>query len=118
MVEYHDATLDATFCALGDRTRRAILARLRQADATVTELARPFNVSLNAVSKHVKALERAGLVKREIRGREHHVSLRAAPLHRAARWMEGYRVFWDRRLDALDALLRTRRAAAGKARPR
>jgi len=103
MVEYQ--ALDAVFTALGDPTRRAILQRLRKAPATVTEIAAPFDVSLNAVSKHVKVLERAGLVARRRDGREHHLSLNPAPLGKAARWLIDYQEFWETRLDRMDALL-------------
>ena len=70
MVEYKDQVLDQTYAALADPTRRAILTRLQQQEARVTELAAPFNMSLNAVSKHLQVLERAGLIRREVRGRE------------------------------------------------
>jgi len=76
----------------------------------VTELAEPFDVSLNAVSKHLRALEHAGLIRREIRGREHHFFLQAMPLREAVEWMLEYRKFWERRLDALDAFLKKKRA--------
>ncbi|MGH7352920.1 MAG: ArsR/SmtB family transcription factor [Candidatus Methylomirabilales bacterium] len=94
---------------LGDPTRRAILARLREGGSTVTALAEPFDMSLNAVSKHIRALEQAGLIRREIRGREHHCFLEPTPLQRAAAWMEDYRTFWGVRLDALDSFLRRKR---------
>ena len=103
MVEYQ--TLDAVFTALGDPTRRAILQRLRKSPATVTEVAAPFDVSLNAVSKHVKVLERAGLVARRRDGREHYLSLKPAPLGKAARWLIDYQEFWETRLDRMEALL-------------
>jgi DNA-binding transcriptional ArsR family regulator len=112
MVEHEAAALDRTFAALGDPTRRALLARLREGDATVGELAAPFDVSLNAVSKHLRVLERAGLVRRSVRGREHHLSLDARPLHEAAAWAETYRAFWESRLDALDDYLRERDEAS------
>ncbi len=102
------AGLDRTFAALADPTRRALLARLRRGPATVGELAAPFEISLAAISKHLRVLERAGLVERRIEGREHHLALRAAPLARAARFTEDYRVFWEKRLDALDDYLRAR----------
>ncbi len=112
--------LDLTFSALADPTRRAILARLRRGPATVGELAEPFAVSLNAVSKHLRVLERAGLLRREVRGREHHCHLAAEPLRDAAVWAAGYREFWEERLDALESLLRSRggarRRRAGKGR--
>ena len=93
--------LDQTFAALSDPTRRAILARLQAGPATVLELAEPFDMSLNAVSKHIKRLESAGLVNRRITGRVHHVSLDAEPLSKASAWLETYRVFWTQALDGL-----------------
>jgi DNA-binding transcriptional ArsR family regulator len=86
MVEYV-SVLDAVFGALADPTRRAILARLRKGPATVSALAEPFAMSLNGVSKHVRVLERAGLVRRTVRGREHHLALVPAPLATAAAWV-------------------------------
>jgi DNA-binding transcriptional ArsR family regulator len=109
--------LDRTFAALADPTRRAILARLRAGPATVGELAAPFDMSLNAVSKHVHRLERAGLLRREVRGREHHCHLEAAPLGEVAAWTAAYRQVWEERLDALSDLLdarRSRRRARGR----
>lgn len=113
MVEYSGSRLDRVFAALSDPTRRAILSRLRRGPSTVTEIAEPFDVSLTAVSKHVRVLEEAGLLRREIRGREHRCSLQAAPLQQASRWMEEYRVFWEQRLDALEEFLRSRRKGSG-----
>ena len=98
-------TLDRTFAALADPTRRAILARLAAGEATVTELAAPFDISLPAVSKHLKVLERAGLVAR---GRERQwrpARLEAGPLREVADWAEGYRRFWEESYDRLDAYL-------------
>ena len=119
MVEYSEARLSETFTALADPTRRAILARLKAGSLKVTEIAAPFDMSLNAVSKHLKLLERARLVRREVRGREHHCSLEAGPLRAAAEWTDGYRDFWEKRLDALERLLvARRRAKAGSRRPR
>jgi DNA-binding transcriptional ArsR family regulator len=108
MVEgFHAAhTLDAAFGALADPSRRAIIADLRHGERRVTELARPFPVSLNAVSKHVKVLERAGLVRRRVLGRDHYISLAAQPLRYASSWLDHYRAFWEPRLDALETLLR------------
>ena len=97
--------LDAAYAALADPTRRAVLERLREGDLRVTELAAPFDVSLNAVSKHLKVLERAGLVTRRVQGREHWISLDPRPLAQAAVWVEMYRVFWERRLDDLERVL-------------
>jgi DNA-binding transcriptional ArsR family regulator len=97
--------LDRTFGALADPTRRAILARLAKGEASVTELAEPFEMSLPAVSKHLKVLERAGLV---LRGRERQwrpARLRATPIKEVAEWTDRYRRFWDERYDRLDEYL-------------
>lgn len=102
MVDNQRAALDQVFAAVADPTRRAILAALSRHPATVTELARPFPVSLNAVSKHIKVLERAGLVRREVVGREHYCHFEAQPLRRASAWLTHYREFWDVRLEALE----------------
>ncbi len=93
--------LSATLYAVADPTRRAILERLAHGDATVTELARPFEMSMAAVSKHLKVMESAGLVSRSRRSQWRPCHLEAAPLRDATRWLEGYRRFWDRSLDAL-----------------
>ena len=105
MVEYSEDALDRTFSALADPTRRAILARLMAGEARVTEIAAPFDMSLNAVSKHVSVLERAGLVRRDVQGRVHQLSFEGAPILEAIRWMEETRRFWEARLDALEAFL-------------
>ena len=102
MDEYQNAKLDDLFGAVSDGTRRAILARLAQSDARVTELASAFPISLNSTSKHIRILERAGLVTRSVQGREHVLSLNAAPLEQAADWMEFYRRFWADRLAAME----------------
>jgi DNA-binding transcriptional ArsR family regulator len=102
MGERQSATLDGVFNALCDPTRRAILARLTGADARVTDIASAFPISLNSISKHIRMLERAGLLKRSVAGRDHVLSLNAAPLADAARWIEHYRRFWDDRLAALE----------------
>jgi len=99
------ATLDLAFAALADPTRRRIVARLTRGHVRVTDLAQPFAMSLNAVSKHVKVLERAGLVRRSRQGREHYLSLRASPLREIARWTSQYERFWNQRLDALGQFL-------------
>jgi DNA-binding transcriptional ArsR family regulator len=96
-----DDRLDRLFGALSDRTRRAILARLASAPATVTELAEPFDMTLAAVSKHLKVLEAAGLVERAIDGRIHRLTLDAHPLQDAERWLGFYRAFWSDTLDRL-----------------
>ena len=98
--------LDQTLVALADPTRRAILTRLSRGPARVTELAEPFAISLNSVSKHIRILERANLVRRCRRGREHILSLEPAPLDEAAEWIERQRSFWTARLDILEAALR------------
>jgi len=93
--------LDRAFGALSDPTRRAILQRLHRGPATVGEVAEPFDMSLNAVSKHVRVLEGAGLLRRDVKGREHRLSLEARPLQQVARFAAGYAAFWEGRLDAL-----------------
>ncbi len=104
--------LDRTLGALADPTRRALLRRLSRGEARVTELARPFDISLNSVSKHIRRLERAGLVRRRRSGREHILSLNPEPLDEAAAWLERQRTRWTARLDALDELLRAEEAQA------
>ena len=89
--------------AISDPTRRAILARLTRGPARVTDVAEPFEMSLAAVSKHVRRLERAGLVRRSRRGREHTLTLDARPLRRVVRWASRYEQFWNERLDRLEA---------------
>ncbi len=101
-----EAGLDETLAALADPTRRAILQRLAGGEARVTEIARPFAMSLNAVSKHIRMLERADLVKRRVAGREHILSLNPAPLDRTAAWIEAQRTAWTARLATLDVILR------------
>jgi DNA-binding transcriptional ArsR family regulator len=105
MGEHSSARLDNVFNALCDPTRRAILARLTDTDARVTDIAAEFPISLNSISKHIRMLERAGLVRRSIAGREHLLSLDAAPLSEAAMWIEHYRRFWEGRLAALEAFV-------------
>lgn len=99
------APLDHTLMALADPTRRAILQRLSRGEARVTELARPFAISLNSVSKHIRVLERARLVRRRRVGRDHILSFDGAPLDAAAAWIETQRTLWAERLDVLDAML-------------
>ena len=106
MVEYHPAQLDAAFHALGDATRRQMLRDLADGERTVGELAAPFSISLAAASKHVKALESAGLIKREVRGRTHLCRLDPGPLASAHAWLGAYQRFWTDRIDALERLLR------------
>lgn len=97
--------LDSTFAALADPTRRAILARLAAGEAGVMELARPFAMSQPAISKHLKVLERAGLVSRGRRGPSRPCRLQAAPLREVARWTERYRRYWEGSFSRLDRLL-------------
>lgn len=104
MVE-SSAVLDDAYASLAHPVRRAMLERLRDGDARVTELARPFDISLATASKHIGQLERSGLVARRVVGRDHWISLQPQPLERAARWLGLYRSFWQRRLDALEALV-------------
>jgi DNA-binding transcriptional ArsR family regulator len=104
--------LDQTLLALADPTRRAILQRLSKGEARVTELAQPFSISLNSVSKHIRMLERAHLVRRRVAGREHLLSLDPRPLDEVAAWIETQRSLWTARLDALDELLRAEDRAA------
>jgi DNA-binding transcriptional ArsR family regulator len=106
--------LDDTLLALADPTRRAILQRLARGEARVTELAQPFAMSLNAVSKHIRMLERARLVRRRRAGREHLLSLDPEPLDAAAAWIDAQRTLWTTRLDALDDLLRAEDRAASR----
>lgn len=96
-----DDRLDAVFSALGDRTRRALLARLARAPARVTDLAKPFAMSLPAVSRHIRVLEDAGLVMRAVDGRVHECSLDAQPLKSAEDWLRSYRGFWEANLESL-----------------
>ncbi|MGH9778644.1 MAG: ArsR/SmtB family transcription factor [Candidatus Acidiferrales bacterium] len=105
MVNSSSAALDATFSALSDPTRRAILSRLAGGQRSVTELAEPFDVSLPAISKHLRVLERAGLVRQEKEGRIRRCRLSAEPLHGANDWLQNYRRFWEERFQRLDALL-------------
>ena len=100
------ATLDQTFSALADPTRRAILARLASGEASVTELAAPFKMSLPAVSKHLKVLERAGLIARGREAQWRPCRLEAGPLKDVAEWVGDYRRFWEERFDRLDEYLR------------
>jgi DNA-binding transcriptional ArsR family regulator len=97
--------LDATFVALADPTRRAILARLMSGEASVNELTKPFSISQPAVSKHLKILERAGLVTRGRNATRRPVKIEAAPMREAADWLQNYRTFWEQSYQRLDALL-------------
>ena len=109
--------LDATFAALADPTRRAILARLVLGEASVTELAAPFDMSQPAISKHLKVLEGAGLISQGRDAQRRPRRLEAQPLAEATEWLEGYRQFWEARFQHLDALLEELKAKAKKPRP-
>lgn len=106
------SNLDETLMALADPTRRAILQRLSQGEARVTDLAHPFAISLNSVSKHIRILERAHLVRRRVAGREHLLSFNPEPLDEAASWIEAQRALWTSRLKALDDMLQAEERAA------
>jgi DNA-binding transcriptional ArsR family regulator len=101
MVNYSSRVLSETFSALADPTRRRILHQLSRGDHCVTEVARRHAMSLPAVSKHLRVLENAGLIRRRRRGRVHHLTLEAAPMKAAAQWIDEYRRFWEGSLDAL-----------------
>jgi DNA-binding transcriptional ArsR family regulator len=106
MVELLPPQLDTVFHALGDATRRAMLRELASGERTVGQLAAPFDISLAAASKHIKALESAGLIRREVKGRTHMCRLDPGPLANASEWLSYYERFWTASLDKLDALLR------------
>jgi DNA-binding transcriptional ArsR family regulator len=106
MVEYRPKPLDAVYAALSHPVRRSLLERLRPGGAKVTELAAPYSMSLAAVSKHIRVLESAGLVRRTVIGREHQLVLETSPLMDASKWLDSYRRFWEDRLDLLEARLR------------
>ena len=109
MVEYSEQ-LDNTFHAVSDPTRRAILKMLSDRQARVTDIAKSFPHSLNAISKHLKVLEQAGLIRREIKGRNHICQLDPAPLQEASGWFAHYRQFWEERLDAMERhIIKSRR---------
>ncbi len=105
MVELKSRRLDATFGALADPTRRAMLRALSLGPATVGELAAPHPISLAAASKHIQVLERAGLVTKTIQGRVHHCTLDVRPMHAGFEWIRHYEQWWNRKLDALEDLL-------------
>jgi DNA-binding transcriptional ArsR family regulator len=106
MVELYAPELDSIFHALGDATRRHMLRDLADGERTVSQLAEPFSISLAAASKHIKALEQAGLIRREVRGRTHVCRLEPGPLASAHDWLAFYERFWTTRLDILERLLR------------
>jgi DNA-binding transcriptional ArsR family regulator len=106
MVDHSGARLDIVFRALGDQTRRAMLARLARKEMTVSELAAPYRISLAAASKHIQTLERAGLIRRTVRGRIHYCRIDPRPLARADEWLRAYERLWDTRIERLVELLR------------
>lgn len=106
MVELQTRQLDAVFHALGDATRRRMLRELAKGERSVGQLAAPFEISLAAASKHIKALENAGLIRREVRGRTHLCRLEPGPLASANAWLDHYARFWTTHLDALEQVLR------------
>src|ERR1051325_5036710 len=114
MVKYSAKALDRTFAALADPTRRRILADLATGDRCVTRLAKPYAMSLPAISKHLRVLEKAGLLRRHRYGRVHEMHLEAEPLKHAADWVEKYRKFWEGSLDRLAAYLEKANRAAVK----
>jgi DNA-binding transcriptional ArsR family regulator len=118
MVELYPERLDGVFHALSDRTRRAMLRSLSEGERSIGDLATPFAMSFAGASKHVKVLEKAGLVRREIRGRTHVCRLDAVQLDEAEAWLRYYERFWTGKLDALDAILRAEDEAAAAAQAR
>jgi len=118
MVEHLTPSLDTVFQALTDATRRAMLRSLATGDRNIGELAAPFEMSLAAASKHVKVLERAGLVRRLVKGRTHICRLEPAPLAAADEWLRFYEQFWNLKLDALEALLKAEDGALPEGKPR
>jgi DNA-binding transcriptional ArsR family regulator len=101
MVNSSEVSLDAAFAALADPTRRAMVERLARRGATVSELAEPFDISPPAISRHLRVLERAGLIERRIEGRVHRIAIIPGPLQSVERWLGEHRSFWEQRLDAL-----------------
>ncbi|HEY2800632.1 MAG TPA: metalloregulator ArsR/SmtB family transcription factor [Chthoniobacterales bacterium] len=114
MVKYSQKSLDRTFAALADPTRRRILAHLARGSRRVTHLAKPHDMSLPAVSKHLRVLEKAGLLRRRRYGRVHEMELDARPLQQAAQWVEEYRKFWEGSLDRLAAYLEKEKKAVSR----
>ena len=114
MVKYNQMILNRTFAALADPTRRRILAHLARGDQRVTHLARPHDMSLPAVSKHLRVLEKAGLLRRRRYGRVHEMQLEAKPLKEAAQWVEEYRKFWEGSLDRMADYLEKTSKTGGK----
>lgn len=105
MVKHNSTSLDTTFSALSDSTRRNILARLAEGPATVSEIAEPFDISLPAISRHLRVLEQAGLMTRKVEGRVHTCRLNAQPLREASGWLGAYQDFWEGQFDSLAQFL-------------
>ena len=118
MVELEPTRLSSVFHALGDVTRRGMLRELARGERTVSQLAEPYAISLAAASKHIKALENAGLIRREVRGRTHICRLEPGPLASAHQWLSFYERFWSARLDALELLLRNKDSRKNRKRQR
>jgi DNA-binding transcriptional ArsR family regulator len=118
MVELHTPEMNSIFHALGDATRRQMIRELADGERTVSELAEPFSMSLAAASKHIKVLESAGLIRREVRGRTHLCRLDPGPLASAHEWLSFYERFWTSRLDALEQLLRAEDEASKSKKPK
>ena len=116
MVELQTPRMNAVFHALGDATRRRMIRELAGGERTVSELAEPFSISLAAASKHIKTLEKAGLIRREVRGRTHWCRLDPGPLASAHEWLGFYERFWTSRLDVLEQLLHEDDARKAKSR--
>jgi DNA-binding transcriptional ArsR family regulator len=116
MVEYQTPQMNSVFHALGDATRREMLRDLARGERSVSELAGPFAMSLTAASKHIKVLEHAGLIRREVRGRTHFCRLDPGPLASAYKWLGHYERFWTSRLDELEQMLRDEDAVKSKSR--
>jgi len=114
LISYTHGNLDAIFAALADPTRRAILARLASGEASVTELAEPFEMTQPAISKHLKVLERAGLISRGLDAQRRPRKLEAAPLAEATEWLEDFRKFWETSYQQLDSLLDEQKATKAK----
>lgn len=105
MVEYNTENLDALFHALADPTRRAMLQALAGQSLSVGDLAEPFDMSLAAASKHIRVLEQAGLINRQVKGRSHICELNAGPMHGGLEWIQHYQRYWNQQLDTLEQLL-------------
>jgi DNA-binding transcriptional ArsR family regulator len=118
MVELQTPPMNSVFHALGDATRRHMLRELADGERTVSELAEPFSMSLAAASKHIKVLENAGLIRREVRGRTHLCRLDPGPLASAHEWLSFYERFWSSRLDVLEQLLRAEDDASKSKKPK